>query len=212
MADQKITQLTEDTAPALTDLLVSVEDPSGTPTTKKVVVSNLLALVYPVGSIYTSVNSTNPATSLGFGTWSAFGAGKVPVGWASGDPDFGTDEGTGGAKTVANNVTVATQPTFTVNSHTHTLSRSAAWAELTVTSGGNVQALNVTATAFTATRQVAGTGSVISTSITTGIGLGGATDATSGTATTRTADVALTNNSTSVIQPYIVVRMWKRTA
>ena len=36
MADQKITQLTEDTSPAATDLVVTVDDPGGTPVNKKV--------------------------------------------------------------------------------------------------------------------------------------------------------------------------------
>ena len=36
--------------------------------------------LYPIGSIYSSTVSTNPGTSLGFGTWSAFGAGRVLIG------------------------------------------------------------------------------------------------------------------------------------
>jgi hypothetical protein len=45
-------------------------------------VKNILSdIIYPVGSIYTSVTvSTNPNTLLGFGTWAAFGAGRVLVG------------------------------------------------------------------------------------------------------------------------------------
>lgn len=35
---------------------------------------------WPVGSIFIATVATNPATLLGFGTWSAFGAGKVLVG------------------------------------------------------------------------------------------------------------------------------------
>ena len=57
------------------------------------------ALAYPVGSIYTSVVATNPATLLGVGTWAAFGAGKVMVGIDSSDTAFDTVEETGGAKT-----------------------------------------------------------------------------------------------------------------
>ena len=38
------------------------------------------SLVFPVGAIYSSTSSTNPGTSLGFGTWTAFGAGRVMVG------------------------------------------------------------------------------------------------------------------------------------
>lgn len=41
--------------------------------------------IYPVGSIYINASSaTNPSTLLGFGTWVAFGAGRVPVGVGSG--------------------------------------------------------------------------------------------------------------------------------
>jgi hypothetical protein len=58
-----------------------------------------LADVYPVGCIYTSVVSTNPATVFGFGTWVAFGAGKVLVGLDAGQTEFDTVEETGGAKT-----------------------------------------------------------------------------------------------------------------
>jgi hypothetical protein len=68
-----------------------------------------IALLYPVGSIYTNATvSTNPATLLGFGTWTAFGAGRVMVGFDSGNALFDTAEETGGS---ADAITV---------SHTHT--------------------------------------------------------------------------------------------
>jgi len=73
-----------------------------------------LADVYPVGSIYINASvATNPATLLGFGTWAAFGAGRVMVGIDSSDTDFDTAQETGGAKTVT--LTTAQLP-----SHTHT--------------------------------------------------------------------------------------------
>ena len=59
-----------------------------------------LQRAYPVGSIYFNASvSTNPATLLGFGTWVAWGAGRVPVGFDSGQTEFDTVEETGGAKT-----------------------------------------------------------------------------------------------------------------
>lgn len=55
--------------------------------------------LYPVGSIWTSTSvSTNPGTVLGFGTWSAFGQGRVLVSKAS-SGTFGTIGATGGAET-----------------------------------------------------------------------------------------------------------------
>lgn len=61
-------------------------------------VENIVDLIYPVGSIYLSVNSVNPSTLFG-GTWEAWGSGKVPVGVDTSDTDFDTVEETGGAKT-----------------------------------------------------------------------------------------------------------------
>jgi len=56
--------------------------------------------LYPIGSIYTNAsNGINPGTLLGFGTWVAFGAGKVQVGIDTGQTEFDTAEETGGAKT-----------------------------------------------------------------------------------------------------------------
>ena len=37
-------------------------------------------VLFPVGAIYTATVSTNPATLLGFGTWTAFGAGRTLIG------------------------------------------------------------------------------------------------------------------------------------
>jgi len=59
-----------------------------------------MPIIYPVGSIYiNATDNTNPATLFGFGTWTAFGAGRVPVGFSSGETEFDTAEETGGAKT-----------------------------------------------------------------------------------------------------------------
>jgi len=54
---------------------------------------------FPVGSVFIAVVSTNPGTLLGYGTWSAFAAGRVLVGIDAGQTEFDTVEETGGAKT-----------------------------------------------------------------------------------------------------------------
>jgi hypothetical protein len=54
---------------------------------------------------------------LGFGTWTAFGAGRVMVGLDAGDASFDTAEETGGSK---NAVVVSHTHTATDAGHTHT--------------------------------------------------------------------------------------------
>ena len=75
------------------------------------------ALVYPVGSIYfNAAVATNPATLLGFGTWAAYGGGRVMVGVHSSGTFDGLNE-TGGAET-------HTLSTAELPSHTHTYGKS----------------------------------------------------------------------------------------
>ena len=75
-----------------------------------------LQAVYPVGSIYINAAvTTNPATLLGFGTWAAFGTGRVIVGYNASDSDFDALQETGGSKT--HTLSVSEMP-----SHTHTSS------------------------------------------------------------------------------------------
>lgn len=72
-----------------------------------------LQALHPVGSIYiNATNGTNPASLLGFGTWTSFGAGRVPVGFNAGDSRFDTPEETGGSYDA------------TLPAHTHTWSGS----------------------------------------------------------------------------------------
>jgi len=77
---------------------------------------------YPVGSIYINAGvTTNPATLLGFGTWTAFGAGKVMVGLDAGDALFDALEETGGSKdaVVASHTHTVTDP-----GHTHNIGQA----------------------------------------------------------------------------------------
>ncbi len=82
--------------------------------------------LYPVGSIYcNATSSTNPGTLLGFGTWTAFGAGRVMVGLDAGNAAFDTAEETGGS---ANATLVSHTHTATVTGpgHSHTAESQAA--------------------------------------------------------------------------------------
>lgn len=146
-------------------------------------VQTALQAIYPVGSIYTNAtNSTNPATLLGFGTWTAFGAGRVPVGFDSTNTLFDTAEETGGS---ADAITVSHTHTATVTDpgHTHTTAASGS-ASLSSASGA---------------AQYSWVGSnVTSSTSTTGISVSNSTTGSSGT--------------NANYQPYITVYMWKRTA
>ena len=139
--------------------------------------------LYPVGSIYSNASvSTNPGALLGFGTWTAFGAGRVLVGLNSADSAFDTVEEVGGAQTVD-------------LSHQHYL--------------------GLGHDATTAYWQRDGSGNPIYGSrVNSGVSRGSTTyGATSGSSTVREA-ISETELSTtqSIMPPYIVVYMWKRTA
>lgn len=71
----------------------------------------LLDFIYPIGSIYMSVSSTNPELLIG-GEWVSWGAGRVPVGVDTTDSDFNSVEKTGGEK--KHTMTIAEMP-----SHSH---------------------------------------------------------------------------------------------
>ena len=109
--------------PTFTGTPVAPTASSGTNTTQiatTAFVQTAFALLYPVGSIYTNATvSTNPATLLGFGTWTAFGAGRVMVGFNSSNALFDTAEETGGS---ADSVVVSHTHTATVSEtpHSHT--------------------------------------------------------------------------------------------
>jgi len=145
------------------------------------------ASLFPIGAIYTAVVSTNPGTLLGFGTWTAFGAGRVLVGFDSGNALFDTAEETGGS---ADAITV---------SHTHTA---------TSTDAGHTHAYSGNVSPTTQFLYSGGGGNA-------GIGVpyqaGSTTN--SGTASITTTVASSGSSGTNAnYQPYITVYMWKRTA
>jgi hypothetical protein len=142
--------------------------------------------LYPVGSIYTNSSvTTNPATLLGFGTWTAFGAGRVMVGLNDSDALFDALEETGGSKDA------------TLVSHSHTFSGT------TAAVGNHQHGI------FGGTFGAGGGGAgFIGSSTSTLSSAAGAHDhAYSGTTNTQGSSATNAN-----LQPYITVAMWKRTA
>lgn len=182
--------------------------------TKKLSVAGILALVYPVGCLYVSTVSTDPATLFGFGTWEAFGAGRVLVGLDSGDTTFDTAEETGGSKT-STALLAHTHPitdpghthtqdahNHTQNAHTHNfLPRSA--------TTGSVSSI-VTGTLDTSSTISGSNQPHIQTAVATN---------QEATAVNQSADTGITGagsagsgTSFSLMNPYVVVYRFKRTA
>lgn len=151
--------------------------------------SLILNAVYPVGSIYMSVDPANPSTLFG-GTWIAWGSGKVPVGVNANDSDFGTVEKTGGEK--QHTLTTSETPT-----HTHDISvkpdRSGYGGSIYITTehGSYVKYLPTANSTNNRIGLEAGLGSSDSVVLMSNIG----------------GDKPHNN-----LQPYITCYMWKRTA
>jgi uncharacterized protein (UPF0333 family) len=144
-------------------------------------------LLFPVGSIYTNAtDATNPGTLLGFGTWTAFGAGRVMVGFDAGNVLFDAAEETGGS---ADAITV---------SHTHT-------ATSTVTDPGHVHALNGAGQVGARGGNEQPLGPSIPSGYNTISAVTGITVATTNASTGS-------SGTNANYQPYITVYMWKRTA
>jgi len=134
--------------------------------------ADINGFAYPVGSIYTSILTTNPATLLGMGTWVAFGGGRVLTGQISTDSDFNTAEETGGSKTDSHTLTTSEIP-----SHNHAIP--------THNNGGPSQLNNHYGNSYSAVTNY--------NDVTTSTGGGAA-------------------HTHDIVQPYIVVYFWKRTA
>lgn len=145
--------------------------------------------LHPVGSIYTNASvSTNPGTLLGFGTWAAFGAGRVMVGFNAANLLFDTAEETGGSydATLVSHTHTYSGSTVSAGTHTHTLNAYTA-------SGSSDTVLTAAASESAQTDHINAAGDHTHTF----------------SGTTASSGSSATNAN---IQPYITVYMWKRTA
>lgn len=153
-------------------------------------ISGLFSAIYPIGSIYMSVKSTNPSTLFG-GTWQAWGAGRVPVGFDSSQSEFDTVEETGGSKT---------------HSHKYGLQYGGYYNDTVLENDVNSGSL-----IYDSSGNITVTG--------TGTNIGVVTTAVNNNTATGTKSVGATHyrmigqsEYISSLQPYITCYMWKRTA
>jgi hypothetical protein len=191
-----------------------------------------VSAAWPVGSIFISVVSTNPATLLGMGTWDAFATGRMLIGINGSDADFNSVEETGGAKTVSHSAHagagVADHAALTHSgtgvdahggtavsahsSHTHPGGTLAVASHTVVSTKQGTSSGNVVTTA---THTVSGSTGNENASLTHSV-----TQPNAHTVTQPSNHAALTHTVTqpsghsdhNIMNPYIVVYMWKRTA
>lgn len=159
-----------------------------------------LRAVYPVGSIYINAGATtNPATLLGFGTWTAFGAGRVMVGLNGSDALFDALEETGGSKDAV------------VVSHTHTASTSISDPghrhRIGGAVGGAVQILG-SQSGNAAGIGPGSAGNYVDNYLGTPI----IENSSTGISASTTVNSTGSSGTNANLQPYITVAMWKRTA
>jgi hypothetical protein len=181
-----ITSKADTTSPTFTGSPLAPTASAGTNTTQiatTAFVTAALSLAFPIGAIFSSTSSSNPATSLGFGTWTAFGEGRVLVGAGTGFAGGATG---GSADAV-------------VVSHTHTATSSVSdptHNHPTQGFTGNLSGSNY----FPVYNGGVNSHIVINDPATTGISV---------STTVASAGVSATNAN---LQPYVVVYMWTRTA
>ena len=178
--------------------------------------------MYPKGSIYITTELTTKKDVEGKfgGTWESYGAGKTLVGIDTSDTSFNTVGKTSGSKLNSTTLTVANLP-----SHSHEYSKSNSTTEshtLTVNeipSHSHTTGISGTQS-FNPSTAISGSGK---TAVVSFSQLAGTNTAATGGSQGHTHDIKFVSTSTtkvgsgtafttSTLQPYIVVYMWRRTA
>ena len=178
------------TSPTLTGAPLAPTAAPGTNTTQVATtafVQAALQALHPVGSVYTSTVATNPGTTFGFGTWAAFGAGRVLIG-NGGAFSAGATGGSADATLPSHTHTA----TVTDPSHSHAPASGSTFITTPFSGDGSIDSSRVTGPSerneFSGNTATAVTGITVANS---------------------TAGVSGTNAN---LQPYIVVYLWNRTA
>jgi microcystin-dependent protein len=164
------------------------------------------AIAFPIGYIFMSTSPTNPGTTLGYGTWTAYAAGRMLIGVGTSDAAY-TAGSTGGEST--HKLVSSEMPSHThiQNSHNHIQDAH------THIQDAHSHTVNTGSAAGTPIVRIAGSPGASVTPITPS-----STIATNQNTTATNQAATATNQNTggdgthNNMPPYIVVYMWTRTA
>ena len=173
------------TSPTFTGTLTAPTPSLAAADTTVATVGALKAL-YPIGSVYINASvATNPATLFGFGTWTEIGSGKVLVGQDTSDSVFDTLGETGGSKDAI--VVAHTHTTNSAGDHTHVVKIPSKPNGTGAGPTAMVDGSYPTTVPYSVTSDSAG-------------------------AHTHTINSTGSSGTNANLQPYVVVKMWQRTA
>ena len=179
-------------SPTFTGIPVAPTASAGTNTTQLATTAfatTAIQALYPVGSIYTSTVATNPNTLFGFGTWVAFGAGRVLIGVSGTAPYTAGNTGGSADAVIVDHSHNYSGTTDANGSHNH---------ETGLSSGGGGSSPYLKANTSSPEQNRLYTSTV-----------GNHQHGFSGTTNGANGGVSGTNAN---LPPYVVVYMWNRTA
>lgn len=164
----------------------------------------IIDLVYPVGSIYMSMNATNPKDLFGIGTWERCGVGRVPVGVSPDTQAFSTAGNSGGSMT--HTLTVDEMPPhqhYPSDRDSHTITENGVVYKSQFVTVANM------GSAATGRYQV---GTSSSSNLWTVASKGRSDQEKYGVSATSDTSSVGGGQSFSTMPPYFVCYMWKRVA
>ena len=158
---------------------------------------DLVDLIYPIGSIYMSLNSTSPAILFG-GTWEQITEGTFMM--AAGNTYTGSS--TGGKRSYV----AADMPS---HSHTRgTMNITGQWKIKGDANNAGVDAPATASGAFSSINETASGSSVAGSNWSCGTGF----NFNASSAWTGSTSISGTNTTAEIVPPYLAVYIWKRTA
>lgn len=206
--------------PAVNTAVNTANNAANTAEQIRVEMDAVTAKMYPVGSIYISVNNANPATFFG-GSWVAFATGRTLVGVDASQGEFNAVEKAGGHKELQshahglnNHVHNLGNHTHSVPNHTHTMQGSGnhfhylGIDKSAVQKGTSYNKPNNFESGSTSYKSNT-TGNHTHTMNSSGSCTTGANNGNTGGNSGNTTSTG--GGNAGNLQPYITVYMWKRT-